>query len=136
MAVRLTASQDSGGWRLTTDIAVGLPAQCVGVNEVEQAAVCGAADVVMSMATVYPGIAPLISVRHRGDRRPCRSPDVDVHRGVVGRRPAAHRCHARPGQNWLSGLRRGSRSAEPEAGAFGDFMCLCCTSRSPANSVV
>ena len=54
-------------------------------------------------------------MRHRGDRRPCRSPDVDVHRGVVGRRPAAHRCRARPGQNWLSGLRRGCRSAEPDA---------------------
>jgi len=48
------------GWRLTTDIAVGLPAHCVGVNEVEQAAVCGPADVVMSTATVYPGVAELM----------------------------------------------------------------------------
>ncbi len=48
------------GWRLTSDIAVGLPAHCVGVNEVEQAAVCRPADVVMSTVTVYPGVAPLM----------------------------------------------------------------------------
>jgi len=48
------------GWRLITDIAVGLPARCVGVNEVEQAAMCGPTDVVMSTATVYPGVAELM----------------------------------------------------------------------------
>src|SRR5260221_3320162 len=45
--------------RLITDIAVGLPAHCVGVNEVGQPGVCGPADLVMSTATVYPGVAPL-----------------------------------------------------------------------------
>src|SRR5258708_12665732 len=46
--------------RLITDIAVGLPAHCVGVNEVGQAAVCAPPHLVISTPPGYPPLPPLI----------------------------------------------------------------------------